>query len=365
VTRARRHHVVSNFYLKGFANDDALIAQVALPDPTPVLVSTTNATVVKDFYTIELPDGTASDFMELAFSEIEGAASAALASVLDGKWPLVGQDRGDLAAWLALQYLRGVGVRDGQTQMRAQMIRMVVGVSGKEALRQHIERAEGVPLSDEDLDAEWDDLTQPSGPTLEPDPSFHMQLLDSEWPGTTRVLMHAQWSLVRFERRALATSDHPVSLYAHRDHPPFFGVGIVTSAGMVAPLSHRVGLVTSHELAGQQDLVLPASTVMAKSFNGQVVGNSRRFVYHHPDDAPLAGLDLPPRREAEYEPTPDHFIRPEGFFAGLTDEQRAAQGRIARATSEGDDSGFSLNDLEWPIEGRREVRQPARDPRAN
>jgi Protein of unknown function (DUF4238) len=176
VNLVHRQHVVSNFYLRGFADDRKQVRRVELPGDKRYNVATNNASVVKDFYTITLPDGTRSDAFERMFSGIEDVASSALRAVVaEGVWPLVGERREALAAWAALQHLRSEGVRNSQVQMQAQMIRLVVGVSGKEALRELISRAEGRDVDDVELDAEWADLTKPSGPDLIPDPAQHLK----------------------------------------------------------------------------------------------------------------------------------------------------------------------------------------------
>ncbi len=76
---------------------------------------------------------------ERAFSEIEEPAADALRAIIDGVWPIVGDRRSALATWIALQHLRSEEVRASQSIMNAEMIRLVVGASGKEALRQIIE----------------------------------------------------------------------------------------------------------------------------------------------------------------------------------------------------------------------------------
>lgn len=73
--RARRHHVLPQFYLKGFANESGLIHRVDLPGREPIVLSISDASVIKDFYTVTLSDGSESDIFETAFSAVEGAAA--------------------------------------------------------------------------------------------------------------------------------------------------------------------------------------------------------------------------------------------------------------------------------------------------
>ncbi len=173
--RTRRQHVVSRFYLSGFADDQDRLRRIVLPGENSHVVSVRDATVVKDFYTVQIGSET-SDLFERLFAQFEQRAAGALARVIRGRqWPLSPGDKAALAVWVALQYLRSEGVRRSQTQMRAQRIRLLVGVSGKEALRRHIEAAEGEVVDDARLDAEWRDLTQPGGPELKEDVDSHIR----------------------------------------------------------------------------------------------------------------------------------------------------------------------------------------------
>lgn len=86
VQETRRQHTVSKFYLKGFADEREQILRVALPGDPRVRLSIRDATVIKDFYSVELPGGERSDMFEKAFSEIEGPASQVLDAILGGKW---------------------------------------------------------------------------------------------------------------------------------------------------------------------------------------------------------------------------------------------------------------------------------------
>lgn len=357
--RSRRHHLVSNFYLKGFANERGHVVQTHLSDHAQHLVSTDDATVSRDFYTITSEDGEPTDVVEQHFSTIEGPASTALTEVLEGLWPVNGRQRHALASWIGLQMMRGTGVRSSQNEMMSQMIRVLVGISGKAALRSHIESAEGTSISDEDLDAEWEDLTQPSGPQMTPDVLFHSQTIVRLLPMHRRMLIEGRWSLVRFERRALLTSDHPVAFYPYPEHQPWESLALANAAGITVALSRRVALQIGFERpANTPEIVLPPSTLIARDFNRQSVNGARRFVYHHPDDDALAGIELPAVRSSEIMPIGDHFINEQGIFDGVSEEGRQALS-IDQIPETARGSSISLDDLEWPIQGRIGITRPS------
>jgi len=206
VKRRKRQHTVSKFYLRAFADEAGTVRRVGVPGREAVDLSVNDASVIKDFYSVRLSDGSVSDAFEEAFGEVEDGAATAHRALLDGQWPLQGEARLSLAAWIALQHLRTEGTRGDQEVMRATMIRLVVGSSGKEALRRHIERAESRKVGDQELDKEWADLTKPGGPDLEPDVLMHMDTVVSLLPGFAQYLRDCHWTVFRFQRRCLATS---------------------------------------------------------------------------------------------------------------------------------------------------------------
>lgn len=102
VQETRRQHTVSKFYLKGFADGREQISRIAVPGQPRITLSIRDATVIKDFYSVELPGGERSDMFERAFSEIEGPASKALGAILAGTWPLSFEEKEQFGIWIAL-----------------------------------------------------------------------------------------------------------------------------------------------------------------------------------------------------------------------------------------------------------------------
>lgn len=353
--RTRRQHVVSNFYLKAFADSSQRLQQVNLPGDHVACVSTSDASVAKDFYTLELSDGTETDAIEQAFGVIESPAAAALTQLLEEGFPLSAAVREAWASWCALQYLRSPSVRAAQTQINAEFIRLIVGASGKEQLRQHIEAAEGMPLSDVNLEIEWRDLTREGGPNIQDDKLQHVVTIMDLLPGLTVRMMRSAWSLITFDRRCLAVSDHPVVLIARRDHPPFMGLGIANAAGCVVPLSRNRCLYMHFDDESGADVTIPGTTVLWREIVERQIESARRFIYHHPEDS-LADFELGSPRNREIGPVGSHLIAAEGLFSNLTDSERRSmsesQARIDRAMGVDKSDGISLTNVAWPIPGR-------------
>lgn len=356
---SRRQHTVSKFYLKGFADNREQISRIALPGQPRITLSIRDASVIRDFYSVRLPSGERSDLFERAFSEIEEPASRVLDTILGGKWPLSRDEKERFGTWVAMQQLRGEEVRAGQNHMGAEVIRLLVGVSGKEALRRHIEKAEARRVGNEELDAEWQDITKSGGPSIAPNPTAHLRTVVGLTPGFAAYLRDSHWTLHKFSRRSLVTSDHPVSMdQAGRN--PWEGIGLATADLFSLPLSRRVGLIIQPRRRFERftvdtgsipDFATDGTTAIANSINQQTVREARRYVYMHPVD----GLD---KRVQLPDPTTtsriganniEGLISEEGLYAGSHSSPRSPRRPFDGQEKE---KGVSLADLPWPIPGR-------------
>lgn len=348
--QVRRQHVVSKFYLKGFAAEEKRLVRVAVDTGEGAPLSVNDATVIKDFYSVDLGDGQLDDYFERQFGLVEEAAASALRSVVGSVWPLRGEERDALATWIALQHFRSEGIRDDTTRLRAQFLRMVIGASGKERLRSHIEAVERVRCSDERLAAEWADLTQPDGTDLAPDAEEHLRDIVTHVGPTAQRITADQWSLNVFERKTLVTSDHPVTLVPPKDLPAWSGLGVGNAEGFVLPLSRSRSLV----VGGSPDLPdvrCPGTAKMARLTNTATICNARRFVLRHPDDEALTnGVDwsLSVGTDSKVRGN-DSWVREEGFFTG----KDCRAGPVSSASDGEGARGGTLSDLEWPIPGRQ------------
>lgn len=346
--RVRRHHVVSRFYLEGFANDNSRLIKTLLPGDQSYPIALIDATVNKDYYSVELEDGTLSDYFEKAFSDVEGPASIALRGLLST--PAVfpeGDERAALSEWIALQYLRSPAIRNQGNEMESQFAKMVIGVVGTAGLRNFIEEREGAPISDARLQAEWDDLIKPGGPTIRPRAEKHIADITSLLPTMTELIYKSPWMIPAFSRKTLVTSDHPVFLVRDPTTPAWQGVGITNAYAYGLALSRSRGmLVLTGEAEDNPDGVIPGTAARARTINMQTIQNAREAIFHHPDDKPVAWFEggLPEPRASEISSGGDGLIMPDavGYPAparGVTDDTEDAD-------------SFSLTDLNWPIPNR-------------
>ena len=73
--QARRHHVVSKFYLRYFASDNERVATVMLPGDRTFPQSISDASVQTGYYTVIDQEGQQSDAVEQALSLVEAHAA--------------------------------------------------------------------------------------------------------------------------------------------------------------------------------------------------------------------------------------------------------------------------------------------------
>lgn len=305
---AKRHHTVPQFYLRGFSESDQ-IGTVQLPGDRRFLQNFRKAASETGFYNLEgHPDG--PDVFEKMLSEIEGDAAAVLLKIEQGAWPLEQPDRDCLAHYIAVQAVRGPEQRRNMEFIAAQFARLEIGHGGRANVADWVQRRHGVSVTDEQAEQIWGQATQPGGPPIRIRPAAHIEqmgrLVDELFP----YVAGRPWTLVRFQRRSLFTSDTPVGLVPQPDDEPWAGVGFMTALAITFPLTRKLGLVMSDPIrvieagvkvevtrAGRLDHVTTGTVRLQEMFNNVAVSSASQWIYHHPEDISVVPSDLP-------EPTP-------------------------------------------------------------
>lgn len=348
----RKQHVVSKFYLKAFTDDSDMLLRTVLTDSQNHPVSVSKASVIGDFYSFRDADGNLNDYFERQFSKIEGPASLVHRAVVEDElWPLSEDEKYAFGAWVALQFLRSEGMRNQGKDVYALVIQLMVSLSGKEALKKHIEVAEGELVSDERLEFEWDELTRYGGPRLKAGSEDHLSSISTLIEPTTKLVVDKPWTLLVYRRKRIITCDHPISILPDPDESPVRGVGFGNAAAYFLPLSRRHVLL----IGGTQETShapLRGNAAFANSANQWTAANARTAIYSHPDDADvIRALTLPEPREWEISPdeTSD-FLRKEDLWP--KDDVNASVGAQSLPVMEGMGSSFRLSDVQWPIPGR-------------
>ena len=142
---------------------------------------------------------------------------------------------------------------------------------------------------------------------VEVNANYHLAHIVEMLPTVTESLLDRWWVLTSFERKGLPTCDHPVHVIPNeRDLALGMGTGIENADQIHVPLTRRFSLGMARrdalpgELAGQiEDVRQPGVAKVALFSNSCTVNNARRVIFHHPDDDPLRGVELPQPRTRE------------------------------------------------------------------
>ena len=151
--RQQRHHVVPRLHLRGFADDDKMLVQLDLTTGQRRSVSISNAAVIRDFYTVVLPDGTRSDAWEQWLGGLENEIAPALRRAINSpQFDLSEEDRLILSKRIALQALRGPDSRRSIDEISAMTTRMQVGMGGIAYLRHAMTAGLGRAVTEEEAE---------------------------------------------------------------------------------------------------------------------------------------------------------------------------------------------------------------------
>lgn len=299
-----RHHVVPRFYLDGFARQRQ-IGVVQLPGDTRFLQNVSDATVQNHFYTVaDHPDG--PDVFERAMGRVEAEAATVLRKVLDEDvWPLPGDDRETLATLITLQVLRGPTQRQQMRQTALAAARLLVDTTTPQRL-QKLAAENGEQLSAEDAARQLEDLRAAGAIDVMVSAASHIGQIEYLLPRLIRYITGRPWTLIRFARRGLITSDSPVSLVPDPSVPAHMRMGLMTARGFTFPLNRRTALMMSSPepfinagrhvdevAAGVFDLSRPGSTRQERAINLSTALGARERIYHHPDDDAFVPKVLP------------------------------------------------------------------------
>ncbi|MBD0746175.1 DUF4238 domain-containing protein [Streptomyces sp. CBMA152] len=305
----RRHHTVPRLLLRRFA-DGQRIMRVPLEGGERRLVGIADVTVHRDFYSMLDENGQLDDTVEDLLAELEGKAAKVIREVIDGSWPLPIGERAVLAEWMAAQNARIPAARKAHNEMADHLGKVVIAMGGKPEIRRRLEETSTEPVSDEQVDALWDELTDFDSYYAEMSVNDHMASMGQSMVTAYEVFMARSWGLIRFERRTLLIPDHPVTLVRADDMPSFLGVGIGNAAAILMPIDRRAAIIMASP--GHDDFFVRTHTKLAKELNQRLADNARRELFHHPDDNPLDGVDLPPMRDREMmiSQSPEGFLMP-------------------------------------------------------
>jgi hypothetical protein len=156
---------------------------------------------------------------------------------------------------------------------------------------------------------------------VDPHANHHVNYIANTLPQVTALLLDRLWVLTVFQRKPLGTSDHPVHVMQNKDLLAMgMGTGIANANEIHLPLTRRrsLGLALRSslppKLAGlREDRQQAGTSAIALYCNSCTVYSGRQMLFHHPQDAPFKGFDLPTpwSREMVSSGDPWRFMRDE------------------------------------------------------
>jgi hypothetical protein len=267
-------------------------------------VSVAKACAEQGFYKIAAGDleeshraGHDPEAVEKVLASIEGTVSRIMADVLRDGFPLPEEYRFKLSLFTALQVTRGWRFRSEMNEL------------GTFAMRQHLEtlppgyfrdwlRSRGEASDADAVAAFRERVLGPDGPRLVMGQAFAVQ--ESLRMAVEQIMGHLyfrSWRLLRFPDDLLLISDSPVGMWTpvppSADCPSGqdFAVGVANASIVCLPLNRRTALaMTMHK---GPDKVIESGSTRARQINMALVHDAQRWIYHHPDDHPLDGIDIP------------------------------------------------------------------------
>lgn len=299
---AKYHHINPQFVLRGFADEDARIRTIRLPERNGRTSRVENTGGENHLNSLPgHPNG--SDVFEKALGAgIETETAGLFKRVVGGEWPLPKDDRDILAEFIALQMLRGPEQRRRMESTAAELFSKAAGQLGRDDFARWASDTAGRALSDSEIEELWSAVSQPGSFSVPYAARDHIDMMGEVISPVSGFLAARPWTLVQFTDRSLITCDAPVSLVADERTLPWMGVGVSNARLVIYPMTRTIGLVMRNPFDGRNplddldDLIEKArsgilddrSTGTAdteRTMNLYTAAHAVSNLYHHPDDS--------------------------------------------------------------------------------
>jgi hypothetical protein len=266
----KKAHIVPRCYLANFAVDGALRLNVdgkLIEHP----VSIDDAAIRRTFYRRTRPDGTPIDDVEWSLSELEGAIARKLRSVRSSWPPSTIEDKGALAEFFALQFVRGPRWKAWH----------------EEQARERIAELRRNPKPMLHPTGIWLAVTQ-----KEINQTEDRLLSETEW--LTRMMSIAnllidvfgsmRWHLIEFREPLIAISDHPVTACgidgeSRRPEPTPAGIGALNFLEVRAPISPTLALLMTWQDHPDGPVIAGTKEIAANINAFTIASAERQWMY--------------------------------------------------------------------------------------
>jgi uncharacterized protein DUF4238 len=295
----RRHHFVSVFYLKRFADQRDQIAVYRRDPPKVFVTSVTNAAVEAGFYALTLKDGSRSEMAEELIAKIEDWAAPALGRILSGHFPPTSEDRQHLSLFMALQIVRGRHFRDQSIAMMDYHHKLMVVSLDREDVRQRLAEKKGQEPGDDEVEQVYASLQKTDEYFIRPgdDSELVVSMLKIASEDLAPRIYRKTWVLAHSRSKVFLTSDHPL-VFWHQpktERERFLGVGLENAGEVRFPLdAHHVLVLTNERVP---EIAVQVDPGVVKDMNRLAAWRSYEQVFCDPRHIDLLKvLDLPRRQ---------------------------------------------------------------------
>lgn len=293
VSEPKRHHVVSEFYLRHFANSHGQLI-VARRDRPPYLTATKNVGVVSKFNTITDNEGNPTLLVEELFQKIETCVAPIFRQVRQTDTIPTGEDREWLAVFIALSLTRTPHFRR-QAELQEEIFGKA-DLSGytdgsiKQALRE-IEHREP---SEQEVRDVMESIARIDEYTIEvPNNRTLKSAIEVATGGLAPMLLGMHWNLMKSDVLAFMCGDHPI-VYMREERPEnrHMGIGLGSADYAFFPIDAYRAFVFTHR-PPRTHAPIRVTPEMAEEVNDLTARYCYEWVAYHPQhrDA-LSGLYL-------------------------------------------------------------------------
>ncbi len=310
--RSRAHHVLPQFYLRAWADEDGLIAMLNR-EGKEVRTGSKALAVETDFYAVKLPDGEKDSSVETALAEVDGQGSEVHRDFLEGRYPPSPEQKRSFALWLGLQSIRGRAARASGAELTDKMQKMMIrfGLQNAEIDEAH----PGEPFEEEELPEpppgagpgvkipDYSDLSKAERKELassfeevrfEMPRAAELLMMLRAMPDASEPFLDSEWHLLRFEEPRLWTSDEPIILQrALRSENRFLGLAPGSADQIYAPLSPTLCLAMIRRGRSGTETIRELPPSEAELLNRRSLANLWTQLFRSPE-GPAFPAQVPP-----------------------------------------------------------------------
>jgi len=295
----KRHHLLPQFHLRRFATDAEQLQVISMKDPAQrFCTSVEKAASQHDFYMVQATDGKPSRVVERLLHVIEDDAAPVIRRILEGgEFPPGPHDREVLASFLAFQAGRGRDRREAWNVMTDYTAKVMTRRVPPERFREIFRSREGRDPSTDELDRFMALVGERDSWSLVPHQNEAITAMLKTTPPLVPYILQRDWVLLRFPEPGLLTADTPVAVW--QEHPaPGMGIGVGNADDIRVTLDRRHVLVLARPGRYPGSGVWDHEQRYAAIYNQSTVDAAYEWLYHHPDDDALGGVEIPPARPA-------------------------------------------------------------------